>query len=120
MRRSLSLLAVGVAVAAAFAAAPPTKAPGEWLKLIDQLGDNEARAPAARKLDALGENALPVLRRAAQLHADVDVRLRAAVLAGAIENRLYGKEQVLSGKLGQNIAFAVSPDDKHIATVNRL
>src|SRR5262249_61868512 len=67
-------------LAALFAAAPPAKVPDQWVKLIDQLGDDDTREAAAKKLTALGEDVLPALRRAAKEHDDPDVRLRAVVL----------------------------------------
>src|SRR5205823_2754114 len=69
------------------AAAPPAKVPAAWLKLIDQLGeeDGDRRADAETKLKALGERILLALEAAAKGHDDVDVRLRAAVLAREVE-----------------------------------
>src|SRR3954453_17734105 len=82
---------------ALFAAAPPAKEPAEWHKLIEQLGDDDARAAAAKKLEAIGEDVLPALHRAAKGHDDVDVRLRAAVLIAAIEKKLYGEVRQFTG-----------------------
>src|SRR5262245_20892515 len=105
------LLSACLAVVA-FAAAPPARVPAEWNKLIDDLGDDDARDDAARKLDALGEDVLPVLRRAGKDHADVDVRLRAAVVAAAIEARLYGLAKTLTGGGSGDCGVVVSPDGK--------
>src|SRR4051794_9486172 len=102
----------------AFAAAPPGKAPAEWLKLIDQLGDDEAgvRTEAEKKLLALGADAIPFLRRAGKTHADVDVRLRAVVVAAAIEKKLFGEVRRFSGHTDGVLAFAVSPDGKRVVS----
>src|SRR3954465_6720819 len=95
---SLSCLSAFVALAAA----PPARVPPEWLKLIDQLGDDDEdrQKEAEKKLDALGEDVIPVLRRAAKGHDDVDVRLRAAVVAAAIQKRLFGEIHVFEGHRG--------------------
>lgn len=117
MRRLSVCLALWyLVVATGFAAAPPGKVPAEWLKLIDQLGDDETRGAAAAKLDALGEDALPALRRAGSSHADVDVRLRAGVVAAAIEARLYGLAKTLTGGGTGDCGVVVSPDGKWAVT----
>src|SRR5262249_35240554 len=108
---SACVLSLCLAVAA-FAAAPPAKEPAEWLKLIDQLGDDDTRAAAAKKLDALGEDVLPTLRKASKDHADVEVRLRAGVVAAAIESRLYGLAKTLEGGGGGDCGVIVSADGK--------
>ena len=83
-------------------------------KLIEQLGDDDAdrRAEAARKLEALGEEALPTLRKAAARHADADVRLRAAVVAAAIGKKLYGEIQKFEGHKGWVFRVTLTPDGK--------
>jgi hypothetical protein len=60
---SLSCLSTFVA----FAAAPPARVPPEWLKLIDQLGDDDedVRRSAEKKLFTRGEDVHGVLRAAA-------------------------------------------------------
>src|SRR4051794_29598961 len=107
-----ALLLVSLAIAAgvtAFAAAPST-APAVQ-KLIDQLGDDDAdvRDAAARKLEGLGEDALATLRRAAKSHPDADVRLRARVVAAAIEKKLYGEVRQYKAS-GWVCRCAVTPD----------
>src|SRR5262249_43197081 len=92
----LSLLCLSAA--AAFAAAPPAKVPAAWLELIGRLGgDQDTRRSAGKKLIDLGEDVIGPLRRAAMTHADVDVRLRAGVLAAAIEKKLYGEVRRFTG-----------------------
>jgi WD40 repeat protein len=65
----------------------------EIARLIEQLGNDDVgkRQEAAKKLEALGEPALAALRRASEKHPDVDVRLRAGVVARAIEGERWGE-----------------------------
>ena len=114
--RSFALLASCLLLSACFAAAPPAKVPPEWLTLIDQLGEDDTRPAAEKKLDALGEDAVAPLRAAARTHADVDVRLRAAVLADAIERKTYGVVRKLTGHKSPVINFALSPDGRRLVS----
>jgi WD40 repeat protein len=102
----------------ATAAAPPAKVPPEWLKLIDQLGDEneETWKSAEKKLADLGENAIFALRKSAREHADPDVRLRATVLALAIEKKVYGEVRRFTGSKDGVVAFAISPDGKRMVS----
>src|SRR5207302_450565 len=61
--------------------------------LIERLGSDDParRREAAKRLEALGESALPLLREAVKSHADPDVRLRAAVVVRAIDAALWGE-----------------------------
>src|SRR5262245_51736280 len=71
MRTPLTCLALSLLlVLSAFAAAPPAKVPAEWLKWIDQLGDDDekTRKAAEKELATLGEDVLPALRRARRDH----------------------------------------------------
>src|SRR4051794_6339817 len=97
--RPLLCLSLACLCAVCPAAAPPSRTPAEWLKLIDQLGedDTEKQAAAEKKLLALGEAVLPAVESAAKKHADVDVRLRATVLAKAIERKVFGVVRRLDG-----------------------
>lgn len=73
-----------------WAAGPPVREPVEVTKGIAQLADDDAavRRVAMTRLEALGERALPALRRVtADARLDADVRLRAAVVARAIRQR---------------------------------
>jgi hypothetical protein len=93
-----------------FGAAPPAKVPAEWLKLIDQLGDEDEAAcqRAEKKLAALGEDALPALRRASKTHADADVRLRGVVLASEIEKVTYSEVRCFDGcNANSTVTFAL-------------
>jgi WD40 repeat protein len=95
-------------------AAPPGTAPAEVRKLIERLGDEsfDSRSEAMKKLEALGEAALPGLRQAAKSHADPDVRLRAVVLAAAIHKKLFGELFVLTGHTGWVFRVVVLPGGK--------
>lgn len=113
--RSVIVLTMVLAGAMAFAAAPPAKVPAEWLKLIDQLGDDDddVRKAAETKLDGLGEDVLPALHRASRTLSDVDARLRAGVVAEAIRKRLFGEVRVFEGHTWWAFRVAVTPDGKH-------
>jgi WD40 repeat protein len=82
-----SLLLLGVA------AQEPAPDPGEVAGLVKQLGEEDAarREAAIRRLEAIGEPALAVLRQVVRTHPDPDVRLRAALVARAIEGGLWGE-----------------------------
>src|SRR4051794_9600065 len=95
------------------AAAPPAQAPAEWLKWIDQLGEDETHADAEKKLSELGEEALPTLRRAAKGHSDADVRLRAGLIASALEKKLFGEVRRYQAS-GWVCRCAVTPDGKKV------
>jgi WD40 repeat protein len=80
-------LTLGLAALAALAVASPAgraddKTDADVARWITQLGDDDPakRADAAKQLEAVGEPALEALRKAADSHADVDVRLRAALI----------------------------------------
>src|SRR5436190_2370301 len=64
----------------------------EIKRLIERPGDDKAkvRQEASKMLEEIGESALSALRAAAASHPDVDVRLRATVVASAIHKKLYG------------------------------
>jgi WD40 repeat protein len=102
---------LGVLMAAtglgAFAAAPPPGVRTGVLALIEQLGDDDpdTHRSAARKLEALGEAALPALREAGRNHSDPDVRLRALVLARSLRARYWG----LVKALGPGAALKAAP-----------
>jgi WD40 repeat protein len=114
--RLLSCLVL-VCLGVCFAAAPPAKVPAEWDRLIEQLGEEgDARENAEKKLADLGEDVVPVLRRASKTHDDVDVRLRATVLAAAIEKTLYGEQRAITGHGDGVLVLAVSPDGKRVVS----
>src|SRR5262249_22124746 len=71
---------------------------------------------AVTALTDLGEEALGPLRRAAREHADVDVRLRAGVLAVAIE-REATRERAIYKASGWACRCAVTPDGKKVVAL---
>jgi WD40 repeat protein len=107
----VSILSFGMALAADDS---PRAASADVKHLIDQLGndDTDVRKEAAKKLEALGEEALPALREAAKSAGDADIRLRAAVLASAIHKKLYGEIFTLTGHKGWVYRVAVLPGGK--------
>src|SRR5262249_54564253 len=78
--------------------------------------DPDVRKEAGEKLEALGEDALPALRRAGKAHADVDVRLRADVVAAAIEKKAFGEVRRFTGHADGVTVMALSPDARRVAT----
>src|SRR5947207_15883976 len=70
--------------------------------------------PSEKILSALVEAVLPALRGAGKAHADVDVRLRAASIAAALEKELYGEVRRFTGHAEGFIWFALSPDGKRM------
>src|SRR5262245_37476896 len=96
MRRCAPLVALGMCVvlaSLALAVGPHPQAAPEVRKLLGQLAHDDlaVRSAAMKKLEALGEDVVPTLRGVGRAHADVDVRLRAHVVAAAIEQKLYGE-----------------------------
>jgi WD40 repeat protein len=90
-------------------------APAEDIaRLIDRLGDDDEarRKEAEKQLEGLGQEALPALREAARTHADVDVRLRAAVLARAMHDKLFGELRRAQADRSWTIRVALSADGK--------
>lgn len=71
----------------------------ELQALIDQLGDEDRakRLQAAKKLEEIGEAAVEPLKRALKTHSDPDVRLRAALVLGAISRGDYAELKVING-----------------------
>jgi WD40 repeat protein len=115
MHRLLCCLVLVGLVAPLFGAAPPPRTPPEVKKLIEALGDDDVdtRKAAEKKLIALGANVLPALRRAIRKHPDVDVRLRAAVVAAAIAQDLRGEVRQFTGHpTGWVMRLAILPDGK--------
>jgi WD40 repeat protein len=86
----------------------------EIARLIDQLGAEtfEERQQATRWLEAIGQPALPALRRAAE-SADPEVRRRAADVIRAIENHRTGGLRRILSVPGDGVSeVAVSADGK--------
>src|SRR5947207_3059855 len=91
----------------------------EIKRLIERLGDDKAkvRQEASKKLEEIGEPALSALRAAAASHPDVDVRLRAAVVAAAIHKKLYGEVRRFIGHKGWVFRVVVARDGKQAVSV---
>src|SRR5262249_10930809 len=98
-------------------AAPPT-VPAEVRKLIAQLGDDDVatRKAAMKKLEAMGEDVVSLLRSVSRTHSDTDVRLRAGVVAAAIEKDLDGEVRRFTGHDNAVITVAFSPDGTKIVS----
>src|SRR4051794_10115498 len=114
----LTVTAALLAASLAWAAGPPPAPPEGAKGLIAQLGDDDlaTRKAAMRKLEAMGEDVVPALWRVGREHEDVDVRLRAHAVAGAIEARLYGELRRFTGHTEGVVVVAVSHDGKTIAS----
>jgi hypothetical protein len=99
MRKLASCLALLATLALGLRGAPAGKsADATAERLVKQLGSRKyaERAAATRQLEALGEPALPALRRAAAT-ADLETRRRAEVLVVRVEQRAEAA-RLLAGK----------------------
>src|SRR5262245_38092255 len=113
--RSLLMSVLLLGATLTFAAAPlPRSIAPVANKLIDKLGDDDVdvRKAAIKQLVELGEEVIPILRRAAKTHSDVDVRLRANVVAADIEKMLFGEIRSFKGHSGWVYRMALTPDGK--------
>lgn len=109
-------LGLWVCTSLALAVGPPPVTAPEVRRLIDQLGasDLATRRAAIKKLEALGEDVVPHLRRVGRdVSRDIDVRLRAHAVAGAIERALYAELKRFDGHRGWAYRVVVTPDGKH-------
>jgi WD40 repeat protein len=116
--RTLAASLVASAVLAGLAVPQDQKPPSAaqikgW---IEQLGDEDldTRKAATKKLETAGESALIALREAAKKHKDADVRLRAAVVARAIHQKLFGEIRQFTGLKGWLLRVVITPDGKHV------
>jgi WD40 repeat protein len=109
------LLALGLVLAVALLAArgADPSADVEIARCIRQLGSEkfEERDTATRRLDAIGERALPLLRQASE-HDDVEVRRRSRDLVRIIEHRLFGERGVLTGHETEIVVVALSSNGR--------
>ena len=121
-RTIVSILLVAMAVPA-FAADP--KAPDEAAirKLIDQLGDDDfdKRETAAKRLEAIGIAALPLLRKTVAESKDAEQRARADELAAKIAKSAFVQVRVfdkpnLRGPRRWISRVVVTPDGKQAIT----
>src|SRR5260370_22603994 len=111
MRRFVHPLALLLLLAVGATALPRDDADAKAIdKLIEQLGDDHMakRQDAAKRLEAIGEPAVEALRKAAKSHADPDVRLRAGVVAAAIDKKMFGEIRRFEGHEGVvwDVAFS--------------
>jgi WD40 repeat protein len=90
----------------------------EIARLIDQLGDDDldVRKAAEKKLSDIGDLALEPLRKAVKNHLDPDVRLRALVLARAIEKGAFAPIRKFIGHAKTIRHIALSRDGKRALT----
>jgi uncharacterized protein (TIGR03067 family) len=114
MRRVMPLLFVLVLAPRAFTLPSPSAL--EIAPLIKQLGSDRYvdREAASKKLEALGERALPVLRKAARHSKDAEVRKRASHLVEIVERPLLAREE----KKLRGTWQVVSDERGHIARRN--
>jgi WD40 repeat protein len=100
-------------VAGAGTAEPPPAA--EVARLVRQLGSESfaEREEAGRRLDALGEGALPALRKALDAD-DAEIRRHAVELVRVIERRVCGEQRCLRTD-GGAWCLSVSSDGKRLA-----
>jgi hypothetical protein len=116
--QSLPVAAIFLLGSLLIAAAPPRPVLAGVKKYIEQLADDDAlvRKEAMKKLEARGEEVVERLQVIARTHADVDVRLRAAVVVAAIEKKLYGEVRRFADHRKGAITVAVRPDGKLAAS----
>jgi len=92
-------------------------------QLIQQLGDDsfDVRETADKKLAAVGEPALALLRMAAKDNPDAEVRQRATDLVRAINAQLFSQVRQLAGHAGKRQAWVtnvvVTPDGSQAYSV---
>jgi WD40 repeat protein len=125
--RLLMLCCLTLAAAAAFvrlSAAPQETRPpaepaqaAEIARLIRQLGDDQfdKREEACKRLEEIGEPALPPLRQALD-SKDAEVRQRAERVLAAIAKRVFREVGRLEGHTLQVNCLALSADGKRLLT----
>src|SRR5262245_11695256 len=93
--------------------------PGEIDRLIKKLDRDESREwrAAAKALERVGGPALPLLRQAVRANGDSDLRLRAAVVARAIEADERGKALATIRSLGGKIHTDSSAEGRPVVRV---
>jgi WD40 repeat protein len=97
---------------------PPAADPAAIRRLIAQLGDESftTREAAGKKLAAIGEPALALLREAAEESDIAEVRRRAQQLVSQIERKVFGQVRTFEGHTGFQLRWAirvaVAPDGK--------
>src|ERR1022692_122836 len=84
-------------------------------RLVKQLGSDvfKDREAATKRLKEIGEPALDALRKAKDT---LEVRRRAEAIIVAIDDRMNGKELLLTGHTGEVLCVSVSADGKRLLT----
>lgn len=87
-----SLLGAVVVGSAVLASAPPPPENKEIRKLVAQLDDDDVdiRKAAMKKLEAMGDTVVPLLRRELAKQKDAEVKLRLGLILRAIHARNWG------------------------------
>jgi WD40 repeat protein len=114
MPRRALLLLLGLSLGSLPAlAAPPAD---EVARTIRQLGDDDydRREAASRRLEDLGLDAWPALRRAKNSEGDAEMRTRCARLLDDGARRLFAPLRTLSGHEDQVNALSISTDSKRL------
>ena len=114
MLRRVLLLLLGLALGSLSALAEPPA--DEVARCIRQLGDDDydRREAASRRLEELGLDVWPALRRAMNSEGDAEVRARCARLLDVGAQRLFGPLRQLNGHEQQVNALAISADGKRL------
>jgi hypothetical protein len=111
----LMLLAIGFALLACLPTSANPPADEDLRRLVANLGNRAfvQRERAMQALETIGEPALAILRDSAELHPSVEVRRRAAILVGRIEDKIYGEIDRLDGHPpGHKMQLKLSRDGK--------
>jgi hypothetical protein len=89
--------------------------------LVTQLGDEsfEKREAAHKRLAALGEQALPLLQKAAKETADLEVRTRLGELIQAIHSSLFVEVRSFGRHKNWVTRLAVTPDGQKVVAALR-
>ncbi|HKB41467.1 MAG TPA: WD40 repeat domain-containing protein [Gemmataceae bacterium] len=120
-RRRGGLLLTCLAVMLSLGARGPaadSKEEKEIERLVQQLGSQETKAhqAAAKRLEEIGEAALPALRKAVASATDPDVKLRAGLLVKTIGNKAFAELRRFTGHSRQVHCVVLTRDGKHALT----
>ncbi len=119
---AVALLSLPALAAFCMADEPPSKEPPKELKkvskeeidlLVKQLGDDQfaKRAQARKKIEAIGEPALAILKETSEKTTDAEIQSALKAIIEVIENKLNGMLRVF-GHNGRVNGVAISPDGK--------
>src|SRR5204863_1429465 len=83
-------------------------------RLVDQLGDNvfATRSLARRKLEAIGEPAIEILKKVAENADDFEIRTAARAIVKTYETNTSGLVHVFGGHGNRVNGVAISADGK--------